>query len=599
MNEDNLMTMMMMGNNGGGRGKEGEGISGMLSGMFFALFNVILIGSIGQIKKVMNIIFEKGGEYLKKTTDMKFEKLGLEFPDIMPVDTVLKSKKHEKYKVTIKYRKDDPDSNIKNNGMDYKYMKGLFYKFSKLHHIPELYLTKEQFVPYYLKQPFELTDDIVCEIEQMTFTTDNNVNSCVIILSSKNKSSSELSKEVSKIYQEYENEKEMTLNNDVYVFDINMENTRSLYEKGVDRDMIVRSASPRLAFTKTKFYSNRCFDNVMGKSSESVFERLRFFRENKSWYASKGIPYQFGCLFSGKPGTGKSSSIKAIANELKRHIVNVNLAHIQTSKQLYNLFNNEYIEFYDENRNRESIKIPLDNRLYVLEEIDTLGDMVLDRQYQRSTPVARTGEICLGDILNILDGSNEYPGRVLIMTSNYPDRLDRAILRGGRIDVNVEFMSPDSEEINAFIKFFYDLTYLPSYIFKGCIVSYADLSQVFFSYSPIGDNCDIIYKKIKGIISAKEIETLSFDLQSENETLVERIEFTFPEDFDKLSVSKKNELRSENERIESLNECIDKRNIALEQRQRDKEFSELKKRAALLTQNDSDDSDDSDEIVQS
>ena len=46
--------------------------------------------------------------------------------------------------------------------------------------------------------------------------------------------------------------------------------------------------------------------------------------------------------------------------------------------------------------------------------------------------------ITLDDILNIWDGINETPGRILIMTSNHYDKLDPALIRPGRIDIKLE-----------------------------------------------------------------------------------------------------------------------------------------------------------------
>jgi len=51
-----------------------------------------------------------------------------------------------------------------------------------------------------------------------------------------------------------------------------------------------------------------------------------------------------------------------------------------------------------------------------------------------------TGEqLDLGTLLNALDGILETPGRILIMTSNHPERLDPALIRPGRIDMIVKF----------------------------------------------------------------------------------------------------------------------------------------------------------------
>ena len=64
-------------------------------------------------------------------------------------------------------------------------------------------------------------------------------------------------------------------------------------------------------------------------------------------------------------------------------------------------------------------------------------------------------KITLSFILNILDGILETPGRILIMTSNYPEKLDKALLRPGRIDINLEVGYCDKPMIKEMFKFFY------------------------------------------------------------------------------------------------------------------------------------------------
>ena len=42
-------------------------------------------------------------------------------------------------------------------------------------------------------------------------------------------------------------------------------------------------------------------------------------------------------------------------------------------------------------------------------------------------------------LLNIIDGLIETPGRILIMTTNKPEFLDKALIRPGRIDIKINF----------------------------------------------------------------------------------------------------------------------------------------------------------------
>jgi ATP-dependent 26S proteasome regulatory subunit len=58
--------------------------------------------------------------------------------------------------------------------------------------------------------------------------------------------------------------------------------------------------------------------------------------------------------------------------------------------------------------------------------------------------------------LNILDGVLELPGRIVVMTSNYIEHLDHALIRPGRIDIIADFKKCLNETLIEMIEFFYD-----------------------------------------------------------------------------------------------------------------------------------------------
>lgn len=66
----------------------------------------------------------------------------------------------------------------------------------------------------------------------------------------------------------------------------------------------------RIRFTKHPFESVRSLDNVFFGDMPRLRNRLRHFKENRPWYEERGIPYTFGLLMHGIPGSGKTSTIK-------------------------------------------------------------------------------------------------------------------------------------------------------------------------------------------------------------------------------------------------------------------------------------------------
>jgi hypothetical protein len=223
------------------------------------------------------------------------------------------------------------------------------------------------------------------------------------------------------------------------------------------------------AFVRYPFHSSKRFANLCGPEVRLVQRRVEFFLASRAWYEDKGVPYRLGVLLSGETGSGKSSTIQAMAHLTKRHIVNVNLAKIATAAQLRRLFQSDDLYVHDApdgvvgTVEPVRVHVPLHQRLYVIEEIDTVGDVVIDRRITtrardsqgaaaqarcddddddgaaKAKAQAQAGGLTLGDILQVLDGSVEAPGRLLVITSNFPERLDAALVRPGRLDLHVDF----------------------------------------------------------------------------------------------------------------------------------------------------------------
>lgn len=249
------------------------------------------------------------------------------------------------------------------------------------------------------------------------------------------------------------------------------------------------------SFSKSKFTSNRSLKNVYLSQIDELQRRVDFFMKRRDWYDSKGIPHTLGIVMYGVPGCGKTSTIKAIANETKRHIFNVMLSEIRTKEALKDLFYNDTIHVMDDGK-LGALNIPLKNRLYVIEDIDAMKSVVVKRSAEelkkeeehtrrleadvellkqtQGENVARsmlkgkqdadTDKLDLATLLNVLDGVRETPGRIIILSTNYPERLDEALLRPGRFDMMLEFEKHTGAVLQQHIEKHYDITLTPKQI---------------------------------------------------------------------------------------------------------------------------------------
>lgn len=272
--------------------------------------------------------------------------------------------------------------------------------------------------------------------------------------------------------QTYEQEKKNRLGSETYYFDQITNVTDGRYA--------LPTPNGFCAFKKSKFQSNRSLDNVYFPQMDDLAGRVDFFMNRRDWYDDKGIPHTLGIVMHGHPGCGKTSTIKAIATATRRHIFNISLSHIKTREALKDLFYNDVIHLFNGER-LETLTIPIKQRLYVIEDIDAMDSVVIkrsaatekdrEREAKRKRKAKERAEMMrdlgrddevvddeldLATLLNVLDGVRETPGRILILSTNYPERLDEALLRPGRFDIILEFAKHSVEVLRRHMENFYD-----------------------------------------------------------------------------------------------------------------------------------------------
>ncbi|WP_078381160.1 ATP-binding protein [Sutcliffiella halmapala] len=145
-----------------------------------------------------------------------------------------------------------------------------------------------------------------------------------------------------------------------------------------------------------------------------------FFTDSGSFFQTYNIPYKRGILLYGKPGNGKTTLVKSIANSITAPVAYWQITEHTSSYSVHEVFSTV---------NRMTPMV------LVIEDIDS---MPLD---VRSV------------FLNTLDGATSKDGIFLIGTTNYPEKIDPALInRSGRFDRAYEIKLPTNELRLAYLK---------------------------------------------------------------------------------------------------------------------------------------------------
>jgi SpoVK/Ycf46/Vps4 family AAA+-type ATPase len=292
-------------------------------------------------------------------------------------------------------------------------------------------------------EPFYITDNIQCTILEHKFSTqtgDIEKYRFEVFSTDVSVSLEDIKRFIDSITDEYEQEKHYTLGRNQYYFN----EIISQIPKTVDGGYRYEVAPKTLTFSMSKFASNRSMSNIFGAHLHELKERVDTFINNKEWYVEKGIPYTLGIMISGPPGTGKTSIIKAIAADTGRHIINVNLRDCTTKTQLYKLFYDEEITVNKtgEQSKEEQVNVPLDRRIYVIEDIDCMNDIVLDREILNFNPNNISNDITIEDNIEPVE---TVVANVEDVTANVEDITNG--VEEIKLDINAN-TEPEFKDIN-------------------------------------------------------------------------------------------------------------------------------------------------------
>lgn len=168
----------------------------------------------------------------------------------------------------------------------------------------------------------------------------------------------------------------------------------------------------------------RSFDTVFINAADKarLCERVAGFLlpETQQAYLTYSVPYKLNVMLHGKPGTGKTSTIHALASMLES-----NVCVLQFTRELDDLGLTKAVN---------SMSSMPNARILVLEDIDCLFMDRKEHDTQRNA-------VTLSGLLNVLDGLMRAEGLLVFMTANDVSILDSALMRPGRVDLVIKYES--------------------------------------------------------------------------------------------------------------------------------------------------------------
>ena len=176
-----------------------------------------------------------------------------------------------------------------------------------------------------------------------------------------------------------------------------------------------------------------------------------------------------GLLLSGPPGTGKTLFASALARSCGATFIGTSSAQWQSKGHLGDMLG----------AMRKSFREAADKAPTVLfiDELDAIGD----RRTFRGDNASYSLQV-VNALLELLDGSTSREGVIVIAASNFPDHIDPALRRPGRLDRHVAIGLPDQAARQQMLAMHLGTADAPEDLLKAALATSgytgADLAQV-------------------------------------------------------------------------------------------------------------------------
>jgi hypothetical protein len=269
-------------------------------------------------------------------------------------------------------------------------------------------------------------------------------------------------------------------NNDKIVFysaskdalDNFMNDIKNLYNKySVKDDKNLKVFEAEVGLTKPEqcighVKTHLTFDNYISRHKTTILKFLDKFKNEKMAENNIFMDNNLGFLVHGTYGTGKTFLISAIANYLNRSIYNINFAKIKTKSKFREIMSEENVEKYvfcfdefdylltniidkNDERAESDVQFKLDmlsKQLVGLKDNKEASEKISD-QIKKLMEEGVSDDLTYEFILSELSGITSIKNRIIVATTNFIDKIPKALLRPGRFDVILNLDKFNKDEI--------------------------------------------------------------------------------------------------------------------------------------------------------